>query len=94
MAWCLPPERPSTAPPPEQRLRRLRSRPRRLGLDRSRRSKCRIVSLARTGDVALGREHVATDLLEDRREGAGVRDIEQLERIVVLALFGEHAGQA
>ena len=50
--------------------------------------------MARTGDVALGRKHITTDFVENRREGTGGRDLEQLERLVVLALFGEHAGKA
>ncbi len=66
----------------------------RLGLGRGRRGQRRVVGLARTGDVALGREHVAADFVEQRREGTGLVHVEQLERVVVLALLGEHAGKA
>ena len=66
----------------------------RLGLGRGRRGERCVVGLACPRDIALGCEHVAADFVEDRRERTGLGDVEQLERVVVLALLGEHAGEA
>ena len=50
----------------------------------------RVVRLACARNVALGCEHVAARIVEQRSEGARMGVIEQLERVVVLALLGEH----
>src|SRR6185295_14041719 len=54
----------------------------------------RFVLTSSAGRIALAEQHVAADLVKQRPERARFLEVEQLERVVVLSLLGQHAREA